>query len=308
MGRDLGRDRKASPLGFSDEFDRSLGAEMGEVNAPARPSGQGDVPGDDHVLGRGRNAGQVQPPGDRPVVDHSVSEESPVLAVVDDQSAPSPGRFQHPAHEILVLDAPAVVGEGRRSGLEEGVEVDRLHALLAAGQGGDGKDADVGLGRRFADPSGHLGGIIDRGGVGHGADGRESAAGGGPGARDDRLLVGLARLPKMDVHVDETGGDDQAGSVDHLGAGGFDPSAGRDDFPAVQKKIADGVGSGVRVDQPSVPDQALGVARDNLRGRDPQRLRRRATGSVIKTSSRSSISFMSTRTTSRREVGRTFPT
>ena len=59
-------------------------------------------------------------------------------------------------------------------------------------------------------------------GVGHRADGGESAGSGGGGAGGDGFLVALAGLAQVNVNIDQTRSDDEAFRVDDVGAGGFD--------------------------------------------------------------------------------------
>ena len=65
-------------------------------------------------------------------------------------------------------------------------------------------------------PLGRLGGVGDRGGVGHGQHGGEAAQGRGPRAGEHRLGVLAAGLAQVGVQVDEPGQRDQAVGVDHL--------------------------------------------------------------------------------------------
>jgi len=58
--------------------------------------------------------------------------------------------------------------------------------------------------------------VDDRRGVGHGADRRVAALRRDDGPADDRLLVLAARLPEVDVHVDEARQYETAARVYHL--------------------------------------------------------------------------------------------
>ncbi len=87
-------------------------------------------------------------------------------------------------------------------------------ALAGAGRGGDGKDIDHGAALGLPQPLHPFDRIDDRGGVGHGADGSESARGRGRRAGSNRLFVRLAGLAQVNVQIDETGRDDQSAGIE----------------------------------------------------------------------------------------------
>ncbi len=246
----------------------------------------------------GGNAGHAEAGRDGALVDDAVRGQRAELAVVDDEA---PGRlrlFQGPAHDRVRFDRPSVVREGDGPGRDEVADVDEFLAGRAAGDGRNGQDVGqtgpAGLGQ---DPFGRLAPVIDGAGVGHGADRREAAADGGPDAGPDGLLGFVPGLPQMDVHIDETGDDDEAAAVDRPGRSCVDRRTDRRDPPAVEEDIEEAVEPFRRADD-------AGAAKEDHRV--PARPMR--TGSAMKISSLPSVSLRRTRTRSRWEVGRTLPT
>ena len=77
------------------------------------------------------------------------------------------------------------------------------------------------------DVAGDRGVVVHRRGVGHGADGGESARGRRARSALDGLGMLEAGLAQVHVHVDEAGRDDQPGRVEHLGARGVEILARR---------------------------------------------------------------------------------
>ena len=78
--------------------------------------------------------------------------------------------------------------------------------------------------RALHDVAGHRGAVVHRLGVGHAADGGESAGRGRARAAFDGLGVLEARLAQVHVHVDEAGRDDQPAGVEDLGVAATDRS------------------------------------------------------------------------------------
>ena len=97
-------------------------------------------------------------------------------------------------------------------------ELGELGALEALGDRADRHDVDQPGGQsEVEDPLGRLGGVGDRGGVGHGEHGGVATDGRGPRARGDRLGVLAARLAQVRVQVDEAREQGEAVGVDPLG-------------------------------------------------------------------------------------------
>ncbi len=151
------------------------------------------------------------------------------------------------AHDVVVEDGLAVVGESNRSRCVEGGHVGELLAERAKGDGGHGEDADGGVAFRGEDVLHGGNAIGDGGGVGHGDDGGDAAEGRGARAGADGLFPGLAGLAEVDVEVDEAGEDVEAGGVDVLGRGGVgDGVWGFDggDAAIADEEVAEGVDAG----------------------------------------------------------------
>ena len=72
------------------------------------------------------------------------------------------------------------------------------------------------------------GAVVHRPGVGHATDRGESAASGRPRSSLNRFGLFLARLPKMDMHIDEARRDDQVRSIENLYIGATETCLGRD--------------------------------------------------------------------------------
>lgn len=85
-------------------------------------------------------------------------------------------------------------------------------------------------------------------GVGHAGNGGKAAGDGGGGTGGDGFLFLVTRLAKVNVHVDESGGDDEAGGVDDS----VDRQRGR----------------WIDADDAAVGDEQVGALVDGLRGVD----------------------------------------
>ncbi len=298
MRRRLGRDPYAASLGLADHADGPRRREMGDVDASPGGFGENDVTGDHDIFRRCGDTGYPQPGRDRAFVDRASLGERPVLAVVDDM-APGGGRgFQGLAHDPAVRDGAAVVREGDGSGRDEVGHVDEITAARGPRDRRDRQDigqaGPPGLGQ---DLLGYLPAVVDGSSVGHGADRGEAAPNSRPGPREDRLLSFVARLPQMDVQVDEPGDDDQAACVDRSVGRRIDARPHGRDPAAVDKHIARGVEPLRRI------DDAAAAEKDH---RFPARPI--LTGSAMTISSLPSVSLSRTRTRSRWDVGRTLPT
>ena len=139
-----------------------------------------------------------------------------VLAVVEDRQSEHLRVFDRAVHELVGLDAEAVVGEGDDARLLERAVWGELLALHADGDAAGGIDVDRGGGRDGFDQRDGAGVVHDGRGVGHAHDGSESAGGGGLRTGEDGFLVRLAGLAEMHMDVHEAGAHDEARGVDDL--------------------------------------------------------------------------------------------
>ena len=146
--------------------------------------------------------------------------EGGVLAVLGDHAVEGPHVLQGPPHHPAVGHAVPVVGEDLRggAGAVHQAELGELGALEALGDRADRHDVDQPGGQaEVEDPLGGLGGVGDRGGVGHGEHRRVATDRRGPRAGRDGLGVLAARLAQVGVQVDEAGQQGEAVGVDPLG-------------------------------------------------------------------------------------------
>ena len=183
-----------------------------------------------------------------------------VVAVLG-ADGPEPLQVLHgPAQQPGVLDAVAVVGEEPDPGvarchLTDGGEVP---ALEPPGQRPRrdhlGEPEEAARGRHLL---GNGGVVADRVGVGHGADGRVAAEHRRRRAGGDGLLVLPARLPEVDVGVDEARRHDGPVDVDDLGPAGVEPGPDRLDAAAGDQDVAGGVGLAGRVDEAAPAQQEV---------------------------------------------------
>ncbi len=157
--------------------------------------------------------------GDRPLVHCRSLGQGRLLAVVDHRKVEGARVLERAAHHPRAGHRVAVVRHGHAAGLAQVAVLGQLLALRLAGDGSDRVDAHHGGGAgSLQDRARHLRPIVDRRGVGHGADGREPASRCGPRPCGDGLLVLPPRLPQMDVDVDESRADDLPAHVQNLGA------------------------------------------------------------------------------------------
>ena len=217
--RGLGCYRDTLRLGDPDGIHGLACADMRKVEFSAREACQGDVALDHGALGDVGDTAQSEPCGGRPLVHGPVGRKQRVLAMGDDGAARASGVFQRTAHQQAVGHRQAIVGESHRTGRREFV---KRRQSLSGQTGADGRHridpGGPGALCPFQNEFGHLGTVVGRMRVGHGADGRKTSGDGGAAAAGDGFLVFLARFAQMDVKVDQPGGDDFAAGSDHLHA------------------------------------------------------------------------------------------
>ena len=74
--------------------------------------GELNVPRDDHLLARRWPTPQTQRRAPVSFMNHAVAHQGIVLAMIHHRQIKHPGIFQSPSHQLIVLDAVAVVGDG----------------------------------------------------------------------------------------------------------------------------------------------------------------------------------------------------
>jgi hypothetical protein len=191
-------------------------------------------------------------------VHHAAGGQLEDLLVGKEGLVEHPAVLEDPPHQLGVGDRGAVVAEGDRPGLDELADLGELLALAVLACAGDDEHV-AGIG-----PRGLLMDELDRRlrvdrrlGVGDAGDAREPAGQGGPGAGLDRLVFLAARLPEVDVHVDQPRRDDQPAGVDRLvdpadrlGAGAADG----DHLAVADEHVVDPVDPLRRIDHPAAAD------------------------------------------------------
>ena len=114
MGGGFAGDVHPGGLGLADEGDALLGGDVADVVGAAGLGGQGQVPLKLPVFALAGDAPMAMAPGVGPVMDVPAPKKGVVLAVGgDDLAHPQALYLRHgPAHHLLRLDSPAVVGKG----------------------------------------------------------------------------------------------------------------------------------------------------------------------------------------------------
>ena len=138
-------------------------------------------------------------------MDVAAPQERIVLAVGHDQLAEALGLEHGAAHHITILNALSVVGESHHIG-GHGVQVRQLPALLAFRDGPVGQNTDHGVllnGVQLHLQRLHA--VRHRIQIRHGAYGGIAAVGRRQHTGADGLLIRKTRLPKMYMHINETG-------------------------------------------------------------------------------------------------------
>ncbi len=177
------------------------------------------------------------------------------LGVVEDRLVEHLAVFHGPPHQLGVVDGRAVVAEGHGAGLHELPQFGQLLPLAILAYAGH--DVDVALigagGLVLNELDGGLG--IDRWlGVGDAGDRGESARDGGGRAGLDGFVLFAPGLAKVDVHVDQPGGDDLPRGVDdQLAAGGHGIVGG--DMAVLHEQICDAIQPLAGIDHAAAFDQ-----------------------------------------------------
>ena len=177
--------------------------------------GEQNVARDDHLLARAGPTQQAERVVPVALVHHARADERVVLAMIHHRQVEHRGVLQRAPHQVVVLHALPVVGDGDHAGILE--RADRCQLLAGDALGDRAGDEHVDLGRtlRAILNQRHRAGVVDRrAGVGHADNSGETAARRRRRAGADGLLGRLARLAKVNVNVDQPGADDLAGHID----------------------------------------------------------------------------------------------
>ncbi len=213
VGRNFAAYAQAVTLGPAHSLEGRGRGNVGHMVAGLGFRYQADVAFHNGGLGFRGPAAQAQTKRRGSGVHGSARGHARVFRVLDHRDVQFAGAQQRRAHHAVVQDGPAIISQGNGAGALEGGEVGELLAFAARSGGGDRKDIHVRSPRRVLQPAGDLGGIVDRSGVGHGADGSEAAGCSCQGPAGDGLFVRLSRLAQVDVEVNKSGGHDQPARV-----------------------------------------------------------------------------------------------
>jgi hypothetical protein len=123
--------------------------------------------------------------------------------------------LQRPAHDFRGAYRGAVVAVGDRPVHFHLVQVSQFLPFSPHRNTADGKNADDAFSRRDSpDVVHHVLVVQRRVGVGHTADGGETAPRRRPRPRGNGLLIFVAGLPQVAVQVDEPGADDESVGIE----------------------------------------------------------------------------------------------
>jgi hypothetical protein len=265
MGRGLGGDARAALFGAADDVDGEFRRDVLQVDVRAGVFGKYYVAGDDEVFGGVGPSAEAEAGGDDALVHHGTLGHGSVLAVIHDGQVEHLGVFDGAAHEFVVLDAVAVVGDGDDAGAFERADGGEGLALHADGDAAGGENFHDGVAANgVVDVLDGAGVVGDGRRVGHAHDGGEPAGGGGAGAGGDGFLMRLAGLAEVDVDVDEAGAGDEAGGVDFLRGLFLRGGERRGEAAVDDEEVAGGVALGGRVDDAGVLDPEGGHERESF--------------------------------------------
>ncbi len=164
---------------------------------------------------------------------------------------------QRLAHDAVVENGLAVVGDRDGSGGLQRAEIGERGALAAAGRGRNGKHIDDGAALGLTQPLDPLDRIDNRNRIRHGADGSKSARSRSRGAGRNRLFVRLARLAQVHMQIDEAGRNDESAGIEFLVRAALD-LVGRSHFgnaAIFQQHIHGRIDASRRVDEMATFDQ-----------------------------------------------------
>ena len=228
MGAGFAGNGNAAGFGFAQKADAAGGAHVLAMDFGAGEFGQENVAGDNGFFADGRPAAQAESRAPVAFVHDAIGNERIILAVIENREIEHAGVFEGAAHEFVILDAFAVVGDGDDAGLFEGTDGGEFFASDALGDGAGDVNIDEAFARGFFANQRDGAGGVDRGRrIRHAQDRGESTARGGLRAGGDGFLGGLAGFAEVDVGIDQTGRDDEAGDIPRLGfVGGFEIRGG----------------------------------------------------------------------------------
>ena len=184
-------------------------------------------------------AGQPEYRAPITLVHDAIAHEAVILAVVQHGQLEHPRVFDRPAHQLVVLDAMAVIGDRHDPGLHQRADGRKFLARQPLRDGSGREHVDTGfLPGTLVDPGNRRWVIRRRTRVGHADNRREPACRRRPGAGLDGFLGRLARLAQVDVQIDEAGCDHEAAGVDDFDVLPGGNRFGRDEDARAQVNVA----------------------------------------------------------------------
>src|ERR1700747_2504134 len=185
------------------------------MNASATKLGQQDVAHNHELFPRSWPARQSKDRTPMTLVHHTVAHEIVVLAVVEHGEIKHPGIFDRAPHQFMILYTMAVIGDRDDAVLSHQSNRRHFFAGKTSGDRTGSKYVDAGgLPCPIQNP-GYSARIVGGGsGVGHETDGSKAPRRCCLTAGRDGFLMRLARLAKMNMHVDQSRSNDQSFSGD----------------------------------------------------------------------------------------------
>ena len=119
MRADFAANLDPARLRFAQNPDAASGADMLAMNVMIAEFRQEDVAHDDRLLARARPARQAEKRAPIAFVHHPVTDEIVILAVIENREAHHAGVFDGAAHQLVILDATAIIGDRDDTGLRE---------------------------------------------------------------------------------------------------------------------------------------------------------------------------------------------
>ena len=242
MGGRLGGDTDAPRPGAAHKLEAAARREMGDVDPAPRHFRQNEVPRHQDLLGSGRKPFQPQNRRVVPLVHHASLGKASILAVVDHRDIENLGVFEGHPHQVRRGDGVPVIGDGNDAALHHVSYLGELLAFPLLADAADGEDVDHrSLSRLGDDVLRHALAVVPGVGVGHHGDGGEPAGSRGRAACFHGFFVFPARLPQVDMHVDEPWGHDLAREIQDRDVVHGDSGRDTGDLPVANQDIPDAI-------------------------------------------------------------------
>ena len=193
---------------------------MLDMDFSSGKTGKDDVAVDHQFFGFAGHSAHSEQNGPFAFVHDPFRFQSLVSAMIQDRQIECVGIVDDMAHELMILNAFAVIRKGDGSGGFQGTDRRHFLAFEVLGHGAAGEDFDHTFAFRVCQDIVDGSGIIRRGrGVRHCDDGGESARRSreSPGMNGFRLR--FARMTQMNMKIDESRSYDFSGKIDALRIG-----------------------------------------------------------------------------------------